>query len=404
MKRIATTLLLFVITSLIARSDAHDNDSCSILQMRSLSPLSVRGGQGVSGAFAGTIGKNHRIIVAGGCNFPGIPAAEGGKKVFYGDIYEYVPSADGLETGCWKAIGALPETCAYGASVTTSEGIVCMGGMNESGSSDRVFMLFEDENGCVQQRILPSLPMAMDNMAAAYGDGYVYIAGGNVAGEAQNVAYRLSLADVKRWERLADFPGLPRVQPSAAVQQGVDGIRFYLIGGYYMNADKGEVVVHCDGVVYNPRTEQWRITSQATPFGNAETMAIVGAQAVSMGQSSIVCIGGVNKEIFQNALLRQALQASGKSKKSEVEYEKENYEYMTHPSEWYKFNDRLLVFDTITDTWSLFGQTKKLARAGASVVSVGSEIVIVCGEEKPGVRSSDVTCIKIDPFVQCKNK
>ena len=56
-------------------------------------PLSAFGGQGVSGAFAGIVrypsfdDKKPFLVVAGGCNFPDTPAAEGGQKVFYTDIY-----------------------------------------------------------------------------------------------------------------------------------------------------------------------------------------------------------------------------------------------------------------------------------------------------------------------------
>ena len=41
--------------------------------------------QGVSACFAGAIG--HRLLMAGGCNFPEVPAADGGKKRFYRGIY-----------------------------------------------------------------------------------------------------------------------------------------------------------------------------------------------------------------------------------------------------------------------------------------------------------------------------
>nr|MDE5638509.1 hypothetical protein [Odoribacter sp.] len=37
--------------------------------------------QGVSAPYAGMSGD--RLVVAGGCNFPGVPAAEGGEKVYY---------------------------------------------------------------------------------------------------------------------------------------------------------------------------------------------------------------------------------------------------------------------------------------------------------------------------------
>ena len=55
------------------------------LSLRPAPALSVNGPQGVSAPFAGTIGG--KTVVAGGCNFPDQPAAEGGAKVFYQDIF-----------------------------------------------------------------------------------------------------------------------------------------------------------------------------------------------------------------------------------------------------------------------------------------------------------------------------
>lgn len=105
---------------------SHRFNNASFLPVPALDAF---GGQGVSGAFAGYIPKgfsvpHDRVLVAGGCNFPDVPAAEGGQKVFYTDIYAI--ALDGKET--WWRAGSLPCALAYGASVTTPEGLVCLGG------------------------------------------------------------------------------------------------------------------------------------------------------------------------------------------------------------------------------------------------------------------------------------
>jgi hypothetical protein len=41
--------------------------------------------KGVSALYAGVIEGN--LLIAGGCNFPDIPVADGGKKAYYRDIY-----------------------------------------------------------------------------------------------------------------------------------------------------------------------------------------------------------------------------------------------------------------------------------------------------------------------------
>ena len=70
--------------------------------------------KGVSAPFAGFI-KNW-LIVGGGCNFPTIPAAEGGKKAYYNQCYALDIHATSPR---WKRISDLPCSVAYGCSVET---------------------------------------------------------------------------------------------------------------------------------------------------------------------------------------------------------------------------------------------------------------------------------------------
>ena len=84
----------------------------------------------VSGHFAGIV--DGQLTTWGGCNFPDVPCADGGQKVFY------------------------PK--AYGASVTVPGETIYIGGMDENGS-----------DASVSPSKLPSLPKPLDNFAACYG-------------------------------------------------------------------------------------------------------------------------------------------------------------------------------------------------------------------------------------------
>ena len=55
------------------------------VNFQALPSLEISLNQGVSGAYSGNI--DGQAIVAGGCNFPNTPAAEGGAKVFYNAVY-----------------------------------------------------------------------------------------------------------------------------------------------------------------------------------------------------------------------------------------------------------------------------------------------------------------------------
>ena len=100
---------------------------------------------GVSAPFAGI--SNGILLVAGGCNFPDKPVTEGGEKRYYSDIFALDLSA--VSNG-WKKAGNLPFPIAYGASVTTPYGVVCIGGNNSDGSSAEVFQLTWNEDTAKQ--------------------------------------------------------------------------------------------------------------------------------------------------------------------------------------------------------------------------------------------------------------
>ena len=84
--------LLLLLPAMLWAQTAQFND----VNFRQLPALSVGGTQGVAAAYAGTVGD--AIIVAGGCNFPDAPAAEGGAKVFYKDIFAF-------QKGAWTKVG-----------------------------------------------------------------------------------------------------------------------------------------------------------------------------------------------------------------------------------------------------------------------------------------------------------
>lgn len=394
MKNILILFSLYLIFPLAMSGQSGNDNRYNSVEYRSLPPLQVGGQEGVAGAFAGTLDGGKKIVVAGGCNFPERPAALGGKKYFYQEIFEYQYS-DGNHSGSWKKKGRMPHALAYGANVTTPEGIVCMGGTDGRQATAKVFILYSGPQGKIIQEELPPLPATMDNMAATYGAGYIYAAGGNVNGRPLNAAFRLAWPDGKRWERLPDFPGDPRLQPAAAMQNGPSGLCLYLMGGYNCDTVKGSVKVHTDGIAYDPVSNVWKPVAQVVPYGCNEPMAIVGAQAISSGCAHIVFLGGVNRNIFEKALKRQLLCEKTNSPLLKGKYEKETHYYMTRQPSWYAFNDELLIYHTVTDTWVTESKNSLLARAGASVVKCGDEWVVIDGELKPGVRSADVTAVKM---------
>ncbi len=376
MNRIITILCSLLVTcGLWAGGDT--GLSFNTTKITHLAPLKVNGEQGVSAAYAGV--SNGYLLVAGGCNFPATPAAEGGSKQFYNSVYACQPG-----DSVWQVVGQVRVASAYGASVSVGDGVVMIGGTDGQKSLTDVSLLTYDGKGQCVQKELPSLPQGLDNTAGAYGGGYIYVVGGQTDGVGGNKAFRLAYPGGQSWEALPDFPGQPRLQPVATVQSGAVRQQLYVLGGY--SADGTAT----DGLYYDPVDKTWTATSPITCGG--EPAALVGATCVNSGASFIVCMGGVDKTIFDDALERIKAQAP--------DFAERQYEYMTHPAEWYQFSQRLLIYTTITDTRVDADGAQDLARAGAALADYTSggrhQWIVIDGESKPGVRGSEVTSVEME--------
>jgi cyclically-permuted mutarotase family protein len=274
----------------------------------------------------------------------------------------------------WNQVGLLPEASAYGVTVSTGDRLICAGGNTAERSLSDVFQLSLKE-GMVQMDTLPSLPVTIDNMAGAMLDNTLYIVGGNVNGVPSSNVYSLNLDNLAEgWKEEVSVPGNPRVQPVCAAQGG----KLYVWGGFSTAGEGREATLSVDGYAYTPSAKEWK--QVATPTDETGTpVSLGGGVALPLGTDAVLCAGGLNKDIFL-----QALQGIHKGK-----------EYLTRPVEWYQFNRKLLKYDTKADKWTVLGDFEQGARAGAALVSDGSSYYIINGELKPGIRTKDINRIKM---------
>ena len=318
---------------------------------------------GVSAPFCGAIAD--RVIVAGGCNFPEHPMAPNSVKRFYRGIYVLT------DDNRWEKIGNLPETMAYGATAATDSALVLIGGDNGKGATDAVRMLRLDG---LTPRItdLPALPGTLDNMAAAAIGHTVYVAGGNFNGVPSTRLFALDLDNESAgWKELAPMPGNPRVQPVMAASGG----KLYLWGGFAGRHEGHEPSLELDGLCYNPANNKWS-PLPAPETVDGEKVSLGGGVAVTLPTGTIATIGGVNKDVFLEALRNQAP------------------DYLSHEPEWYRFNAHLLIFDPRKGKWSDFGRQEGAARAGAGAAADSKgRIYINGGEVKPRIRTAEFMII-----------
>ena len=334
----------------------------------------------VSGHYASWLmGK---LSTYGGCNFPDVPCADGGQKVYY------------------------PQ--AYGASVQVPGGAVYLGGMNATSSLNECVSLSITDG---KSTPIASLPKPLDNFAAAYHDGMLWVAGGQSNGVPNREVYSLPYpGNATAWTLAATLPDECRLQPCVAVQNTATGYALFVFGGYQPKTDNQEALVHTDGV-YMPiaalkkgNATQWKRTAPAVVNVNEDEddnenedshpeathnpqltthnsyHAIVGSTCTPIGYSHVLFCGGVDHDIFLSAISGQ-----------------QDSLYLRHPPEWYRFRKDVLTYHTITDSWGLLPGDELLARAGACLTpEVGGKGWSYSGGElMPGVRSADVTHVEV---------
>lgn len=324
---------------------------------------------GVSACFAGVIGDE--VIMAGGCNFPD----DSGVKRYYDGIYAAPWHSDTLR---WRRIGTLPEPTAYGATVALGDRLLLIGGNNSGHSMRSVTVVRLDAQGQAVLSSLPALPATVDNGAAAYAKGKLFVFGGNQDGKASKELWSFNIQQPKaQWTRRKAPAGQPRVQPVVVAQ----GARLFVWGGYHADGVRSRVAT--DGWTYDLSRNRW--TSLAAPTdGAGNSLTLSGASGCAAPGHLVVCLGGVNKDIFADAI-------SGRYRLVD------KADYLKQPVAWYRFNQVPLVFDARTCCWlATPSPDARLARAGAQLVACGDgQLLYIGGELKPGVRTPQVLRIEL---------
>ena len=304
--------------------------------------------EGFAGMFAGVSGG--ALLLAGGANFPGKKPWEGGTKVWHDTVF-----ALDQPNGEWRQAGHLPHRMAYGVSVTTPDGVVCVGGSDAQRHHAEAFRLGRS-NGRLETRPLPSLPVPLAHAAGALVGSTLLVYGGtDQPGEqvALNRLFALELTDAPLgWRELAPCPGKARLLAVATAVRGV----FYFAGGVALQASEGKIsrVYLQDVWSYSP-AEGWRKRADLPK-------PCAGAATPGPGAGSrFFLVGGDDG--------------------SHVGFQPVE----THPG----FSRTIFAYDVVTDHWSAAGEAP-LARATLPCARWGDEFVFPSGEVRPGIRSPQV--------------
>lgn len=333
-----------------ARLGAADLDADD-LRWAQLPPLPEA--RGVAGAFAGV--SEGVLLVAGGANFPDQMPWRGGKKVWHDTVFELDQT-----NGHWRVAGKLPRPLGYGVSLTTPQGVLCIGGSDATQHYADTFLLI-GARGQVAVRELSPLPLPLANAAGSLVGQVAYVAGGSSRpGEqsALNRCFALDLAAAKpAWRELEPCPGEARILPVAGAASGA----FYLAGGAALRPVNGHIqrVYLRDTWRFTPGKKWERLADLPRP-------SVAAPSPAPVVDSTLLLLGGDDGS-------RAGFQPVDQ-----------------HPG----FPPVAYALDLRADQWRSLGRLPA-PRATLPVVKWQGRFVLPSGETRPGVRSPQVWALQV---------
>ena len=369
MMRLAKHLPLPIIVCAILSSavlSAQSDPSREFLQYDQMPDLPDA--LGVAGPFVGV--DNDALIVAGGANFP-VPIWENDKQ-WRDNIYVLQKTNENDATKYqWLNGGRLPRPIAYGASVSTEHGIVCIGGNDSEQTYDDVFLMqWDPTTKQIGIEPLPPLPEPCAFTTAACIGDTVYVASGQSGAgleTATNNFWALDMSDYANsegkdqlaWKILPACPGPSRILSVTVAQHNGTTDCIYVMSGRRQDSG-GNVELLKDVWEFNPNAQR-----EQNPWRQREDVphCIMAGPAVAIGQSHIFVLGGDDGEHFGLA--------------DELKD--------THPG----FFKNALAYHTITDTWITAGPLPA-NHVTTTAVKWDDVIVIATGEIRPRLRSPKI--------------
>ncbi|TNF45135.1 MAG: sodium:solute symporter [Bacteroidetes bacterium] len=342
---------------------------------------------GLAGPYTGI--DDNVLIVAGGANFPGKLPWEGGKKVFYDEIF--ILKKDNSGNYIWETTEQkIPFSAGYGGAVETPSGLLCFGGNSaDECISESWFIDYNPVTGDIEIKPGPKLPMALTNFAFAKIDANVYVAGGlsELSGASGNHFFRLQMSGNNpldwTWEALPPWQGKSRAFALGVGQSNGLTNCFYLFSGRNVLPGSNPVVLY-DAHVYNPSLKKWTIISE----GKENEFPFMAGTAFPVGAATIVFSSGASGEMMKKQLEIENQIALAKSTgANESELDSLQHELYNHLNNHPGFGNRVTGFNTITNETYNMGEISGTGQVTTTAVKWGDEVFVPSGEIRPGVRT-----------------
>lgn len=335
---------------------------------------------GLAGAVGGV--HNNVLIVAGGANFPDSLPWEGGTKRYWDDVYILERDEKGSYTWFAKTF-KLPAAVAYGASVSTPQGVLVLGGENENGILSQSFLM--QWNAVTKElNVTPfiPLPLSLTNASATLIGNTVYIAGGETTGRATSSFYSIDLSNARSWKELPPLP-VSLSHSVAVTQSNGEYPCVFVIGGRAQSPD-GISKLFNSTFRFDPRKNTWH---QLAPIGNrGDTTTLSAATAVATGANYILVMGGDKGNIFTRIEQYNAAIARENDPVAKQQLQAAKKELLNgHEG----FSRDMYLYNTITNAWTLAGALPA-SPVTTFAIKWGDDILIPSGEVKPGIRTPDI--------------
>lgn len=339
--------------------------------------------EGLAGASSGL--SNDVMLIVGGSNFEDGVSWRGGQKKYFNDIY--VVQKDGKNFVWAKKTYKLPFNLAYAATVSTPQGLVCIGGENENGISPKVILLnWNDEKQEVDFNFMPDLPCGITNASAIFLDNKIFVLGGETKSETLSSVYQFDVnSGGATWQKLMDLP-LALSHSVAVIQSN----NLFLFGGR-AKTESGISKLSNKSFRFDPKKNEWK-TIKNIADRNIEVPALSAGVGVAFRKDKILLIGGDKGNIFSQIEMYNAkiIQSKDENEKSSLQKEKvallENHQ---------GFSKDIYVYDIIKNSWAKFGEMPMITPVTTNLVKWGDIIFIPSGEIKPGIRTTNILIGKI---------
>lgn len=333
---------------------------------------------GVAGAFSGI--HNNILLIAGGANFPDGMPWEGGRKVYWDNIYALELNHRFEFRWIDSEMFKLQQRIAYGASVSSDDGIICMGGENENGISKNVFLLqWNSLSRNVLVNDLPELPLPLANASAAAIGSRIYVAGGETLNGVSDKFYFLDLSDTSSgWKQL---PQLPKPLSHAVLLAKADGKnnRIYLIGGRRKKTD-GISELSKSVFEFDVRKHHWT-EKKSLPY------ALSAGTGIVSGSGDLLLFGGDKGETFHKTeVLLAAINAENDETKKQELIQQKNKLQQSHSG----FSNEVLLYNAKRNKWKVIGEMPAPTPVTTAAVKWKNSVVIPSGEIRAGVRTPAV--------------